>query len=361
MTDIASAPRPLPLTSERLQQALDEALALRNEATDALSQDDFSKTYAERPDWAIGPFDRDPSLTFRPTGQWADPTQTGWSSESVFNPSLIAHGDDLVMFYRASPRKESTSSRIGVARLGADGWVDDPSNPVIHPTLDNEVLGCEDPKIYRADGRWYLFYNGIFEATQELRSAYPSPGYPVETVGCDINLAVSDDLVAWQKLGPIIDHETSRLWAKGAVVVRNPAGEAVRIDGSYLMYLSEGCDGRPMVGRSDDMVTWTFSEQPYLSMEGLGGHLHEVACAVSGHRGDDLVLDFFYSDGAGRFAAAQALYDVRAPFTMRDLHRGGSLSWGGLLQRDGRWLLAQGWDAPPGVREISLYTAPATA
>ncbi|MCU1527738.1 MAG: hypothetical protein JWP75_1501 [Frondihabitans sp.] len=348
------------LTQEALRGALEEALATRNEATDALSQDDFSGEYPSDPAWAIGPFVRDPAATFRPDAQWPDPTGIGWTAESIFNPSLIVDGDDLVMFYRASPRKESTSSRIGMARKGADGWVDSPSNPVIWPTLDNELLGCEDPKIYRAEGRWFLFYNGIFPATASLKESFPSPGYPVETVGCDINLAVSDDLVSWQKLGPILDHETSRLWAKGAVITRDPAGNAARVGGEYLMFLSEGCNGHPMVGRSTDMVEWRFHEQPYLSLDALGGHLHEVACAVVGHRPGELLLDFFYSDADGRFAAAQTLYDVSKPFDQIAVNRGGSLSWGGLLQRDGRWILAQGWDAPPRIREISLYTAPIT-
>jgi beta-1,2-mannosidase len=123
------------------------------------------------------------------------------------------------------------------------------------------------------------------------------------------------------------------------------------------MYVSEGCNGRAMIGRSNDMVAWRFEEQPYLSLDALGGHLHEVACATTGHRGSDLVIDFFYSDADGQFAAAQALYDVASPFTQLAVTRGGSLSWGGLAQRNGRWLMAQGWDAPPGLRELYFYTA----
>jgi len=346
-----------PLTIPALQQALDEALALRNDATDALAQDDFSGSYPDAASWAIGPFTREPELTFELTTQWTDPTGIGWTSASIFNPSIITVGGQLVAFYRASPRKESTSSRIGLARLTASGWVDAASNPQLYPTLDNEVRGCEDPKIYAADGRYFLFYNGIFPVDADDRAAYPSPGYPVETVGCDINLAVSDDLEHWQKLGPILDHETSRLWAKGAVIPRSPDGNAARIGGEYLMYLSEGCNGRAMVGHSDDLVSWRFEEQDYLSLDGLGGHLHEVACATTGHDGDGLVLDFFYSDAHGRFAAAQALYDTSAPFEQVAVSHGGSLSWGGLLQRDGRWLMAQGWDARPHKRELFFYSA----
>lgn len=151
----------------------------------------------------------------------------------------------------------------------------------------------------------------------------------METVGCDINLAVSDDLVEWQKLGPIIDHEVSRLWAKGAVIPRNSDREAVRIDGEFLMYLSEGCNGVPHVGRSNGMISWRFEPQPYLDLAPLNGSLHEVACAVTGHDSDRLVLDFFYGDEHGRFAAAQALYSVDAPFEQLALNSGGSLSWAG--------------------------------
>lgn len=340
-----------------LERALREALAQRSEVTDALSQDDFSKRYAGTAKWAVGPFEKDDSLTFSLNGQWADPTGIGWSSESIFNPSVISDGEDLVLFYRASPRKESTSSRIGMARhTAATGWTDSAANPVVFPTLDNEILGVEDPKIYRLDGRYFLFYNGIFAVTEDDRAQYPSPGYPVETVGCDINLAVSDDLVTWTKLGPILGHDISRLWAKGAVIPRGPEGEPVKIDGQYLMYLSEGCDGVAHVGRSTDMINWTFTPQPYLDLTPLGGHLHEVACAIiDPEHPDTLVLDFFYGDVDDKFAAAQARYDLSAPFTQLELNLGGSLSWGGLIKRDNSWFFSQGWDAPTGSRELYFY------
>jgi len=344
------------ITVDEQARALADALAARNDATDALSQDTFSAEYPDAPEWAIGPFEQDPELTFVLEGQWDDPTGIGWTSDSIFNPSIIEDGDDLVMFFRASPRKESMSSRIGMARhVSGEGWSASPF-PVVHPTLDNELWGCEDPKIYRAEGRYFLFYNGIYPITEDDRAAYPSTGYPVDTVGCDINLAVSDDLVTWHKVGPVMDHGISRLWAKGAVIPRSADGSAVRIGGEYLMFVSEGCDGRPTVGRSTDMVTWTFAEQPYLDLGQIDGRLHEVACAVVDDESSRmLVLDFFYDDAEHRFAAAQALYSVDEPFLQLELHRGGSLAWGGLIRRDGRWTFAQGWDAPRGTRTIYVY------
>ena len=59
--------------------------------------------------------------------------------------------------------------------------------------------------------------------------------------------------------------------------------------------------------------------------------------------------------GAAGTFAAQALYHRDSPFTQISLNKGGSLSWGGLLQDDGTWLFAQRWDAPAGVRELSFY------
>ena len=349
----------IPLSRDALLASYREALTFENALTSVISTDQFSAEYPESPVWAIGPFTKNDALTFRPEGQWEDPTGIGWTSSSVFNPSVITRNGALHLFYRASPMKESTGSRIGLAIHDGTSWQDNPANPIIFPTEENELLSCEDPKVYSAEGRYFLFYNGIWDArgTPE-KEQFPSPGYPVDSLGCDIKVAVSDDLVTWTKHGLVVPYEISRLWAKGAVIVRNPAGEAVKVNGEYLMYLSEGCDGVRFVGRSTDMLTWSFTPQPYLDLSGLGGTLYEVACALTGHDDTgDIVLDFFYSDSIGDFAAAQALFSTREPFTQRAVHRGGSLAWGGLTGIDGALQFAQGWDAPVGEREMYFYRA----
>jgi beta-1,2-mannosidase len=73
---------------------------------------------------------------------------------------------------------ESTTSRIDMAAHGpGTGWIDSPDNPVSYLTQEND-FGCEDPKSYRNDGRYFLFYNGIFPIDPSDASAYPSPDYP---------------------------------------------------------------------------------------------------------------------------------------------------------------------------------------
>lgn len=345
------------MTDSTQGRALDDARATENPHTDVLSQDTFLAQDTEHPAWAPGPFAADPALTFELEGQWHDPADVGWTSESIFNPSLIVRGDELHVFYRASPRKESLASRIGHAvYVEGRGWRDDPRNPVIFPTLPNEELGVEDPKVYRHDGGYVMFYNGIFATTDAERSAHPSPGYPVADIGVDINVAISTDLVTWTKLGPVTDRAQTRLWAKGAVIPRAADGSAVALDGDYLMFVSEGFDGVLTVGRSRDLLDWTFAPEPYLDLAPLGGgHLHEVANATV--MPDGLVLDFFYSDAEG-WAAARTEYALDAPFAQRRVARGGTLAWGGLVRWRDRWAFAQGWDARPAHRELLVYTSP---
>jgi beta-1,2-mannosidase len=337
-------------------RALDDARALANPQTDVLSQETFLAQDTEQPSWAPGPFARDDRLTFELREQWDDPAGVGWTSTSIINPSLIVRGDELHVFYRASPRKESLSSRIGHAvYVSGLGWRDDPQNPVIYPTLPNEELGVEDPKVYRHAGHYVMFYNAIFPVTAEDRADLPSPGYPVGDVGVDINVAISDDLVTWHKLGPVTDRRLTRLWAKGAVIPRSADGSAVQLGGEYLMYLSEGFDGVLHIGRSRDLIHWQYEPIPYLDLSPLGDHLHEVATATVMPEG--LVLDLFYGDADG-WAAGRVEYPLDAPFTQRRVARGGTLAWGGLVQWQGRWAFAQGWDARPGHRELFVYTAP---
>lgn len=345
------------LTRAALARNLKHVLDAPAAKTESLSQDDFSATPPERPEWAIGPFTQDSALTFHAENAGTDPTGTAWYSTSLINPSLAINDTVLVMAYRASPRKESLSSRIGLATLGpGDTWTD--HGIIIYPTMDNELYGCEDPKLYRHDGRWLLFYNAIFPITHADRRRYPSPGFPVGKVGCDINLAISDDLTTWRKVGPIANHHTTRLWAKGAAIVRDPRGAPVRLsDGAFQMFLSEGCNGRMVVGRSTNMTEWRFEDCQYLDPATIDGRLHEVACAVAGHHGDDLILDFLYSDRDDQFAAGQALYSTTSPTRQKALSRGGTLAWGGLVRRDGNWLIAQGWDAPIGSPELYFYRA----
>lgn len=342
----------LQITRERLQDAYKHSLTMTQpDEVVSLSINQFATNYPHPQPWQIGPFKEIQELTFNvPLGSWIDPTCVGWRGTSVINPTLLPVGNELHMFYRASPRMETLSSRLGHAiYTPRSGWVDDDSNPVVFPTQDNEILGCEDPTIYSAEGRFFLFYNGAWPIQPEQQSEQLFSG----EVGCDINLAVSDDLHTWTKLGRVVPHTVSGYWAKGAVIPRDAYGRAIKIDGEYLMFLSEGCYGRQVVGHSRDMVNWTWENRTYLSLPGEG-HIHEVACAAV--RGSELMMDFFWEDDSG-YRASQALFDIRDPFSQVEIADGGSLAWGGLVRYADKLVFAQGWDAPVGSPTMYLYGA----
>ena len=335
--------------------------AVRSEGQNHISMLDLSKQYKSCPDWCIGPISLEARLTFKKQGQWDDPGNIGWKSGSLFNPSVIEHDGKLFMYYRAAPQKESLSSRIGLAvYTPGSGWEDYRDNPVICSTTGDEVISVEDPKVYaREDGEFMMFYNGVSRVTDEMLADCAATGDEAPGVVCTIKAAVSSDLYMWEKIGPIVPASISRYWAKAAVIPRDPSGKPVRINGRYMMYLSEGCGGRQYVGFSNNLVDWSFEQHTYLRIGDLG-ILREVACAVTHYKSDDklMLLDFFYQDKTGTPCAAQAKYSVDKPFDQLAINKGGTLSWGGIIGYDGKWLFAQGWDAEPHSEEIFFYTAP---
>jgi hypothetical protein len=335
--------------------------AVRSERKNHISMLDLSKQFKSYPDWCIGPISLEAKLTFKKRRQWVDPSDIGWKSGSLFNPSVIEHGGKIFMYYRAAPRKESLSSRIGLAvYTPGSGWEDYRHNPVICSTTGDEVISVEDPKVYaREDGEFVMFYNGVSPVTSEILADCAATGDEAPGVVCTIKVAISSDLCTWQKIGPIVPASISRYWAKAAVIPRDPSGKPVRINSKYMMYISEGCGGKQYVGFSNDLVAWRFEQRTYLTIDDLG-ILREVACAVTRYHSDDkvMLLDFFYQDKRGTQCAAQAKYSVDAPFNQLSINKGGTLSWGGIIQYDGRWLFAQGWDAEPNSEEIFFYTAP---
>ena len=320
-----------------------------------LSSDRFAREY-DPCDWAIGPFERLDHLTYEKTTRWPDPWDIGWDGRAIHNASLIERDGALHMFYRCNPSMESLSGRIGLAVFRDEtGWVDCPANPLIYSTLPNESLACEDPKIYRADGRFFLFYQADFTPSDDDRARYQDPNYPVGAVGTEICLAVSDDLVHWEKKGAVIPRDISRLWAKAAVIPRAGNGDAVRIGGKYMMYVSEGCGAKQVIGESDNMLDWQFRHEQFLDTTGLGPLFEAMGLATESADSDAMVMDFFYDDGSGITRAAQALYSKAAPTRQVALNRGGTLNVGGVLKYRGRWIHAQGWDAPAGVPVVYFY------
>jgi len=197
-----------------------------------------------------------------------------------------------------------------------------------------------------------MFYNGAWAASPEQITEYEKP---YGEIAVDIKYALSSDLINWEKQGLAVPYSVSKLWAKGAVIARDEKGNAVKISGDYLMFISEGCGGHKVLGRSKDMLNWTFETIDYLPLpSAMGTHIYEVACAVVD--GDKLVLDFMYNSHENEHLGAQARFDISDPTKPLDFTTNATLAWGGMIKYEGQWCFAQGWDAPKNTEEIYFYT-----
>ena len=130
-------------------------------------------------------------------------TALGFENEGVLNPAVIREGDYVHIFYRAVSKGNYSS--IGYCKLKGPLTIENRSDtPLLFPQFDYESHGVEDPRIVKIEDLYYLTY-----------TAYDG----VNALGA---LAVSKDLLQWDKLGIIVPQltydEFSRLaGSKGAI------------------------------------------------------------------------------------------------------------------------------------------------
>jgi predicted GH43/DUF377 family glycosyl hydrolase len=116
-------------------------------------------------------------------------TTLGFENEGVLNPAVISEGDCIHLFYRAVSKGNYSS--IGYCKLKGPLAVEERfDTPVVFPQFDYESQGVEDPRITKIDDLFYLTY-----------TAYDG----VNALGA---LAVSKDLVHWDKIGLIVPQMT---------------------------------------------------------------------------------------------------------------------------------------------------------
>ena len=164
-----------------------------------------------------------------------DPT-SDWECYNVFNPSVIYHNGVFHMHYRAQGL--DWVSRIGYA-VSEDGahW-NRLRRPVLEPADGADSRGLEDPRVTEIDGVFYMCY------TAYGREFY-GPGEPTHAGGGILPMiARSENLIAWERLGPIVRGEDN----KDHVLFPR------RIGGRYAALHRR----RPHVwlAYSDDLLTW---------------------------------------------------------------------------------------------------------
>jgi predicted GH43/DUF377 family glycosyl hydrolase len=263
------------------------------------------------PKWAIGPFKKHPGNPV------LSPSEKGFDSWAAYNAAVVVHDDLFHMYYRAESRDEADTPYCGTSRIGlavsTDGlaW----TRPFVAPLLDATEAweipgGCEDPRIVRVGDAWHLLYTGYC--------------WPKGVVLCD---AISTDLLRWEKRGPVFPRETlGGMQSKSACPVCDPAGNAVKIDGRYVMYTND------QLAFSDDFEHWKVEP---LRAAAFSGRLNEVCVAVTDHRvpgRDDIVLfvagtlDRIPGAGDRFYAVGETLMSRRDPRERLDVLPGAVLA-----------------------------------
>jgi predicted GH43/DUF377 family glycosyl hydrolase len=159
-----------------------------------------------------------------------------WETYNVFNPSVIYYNGLFHMHYRAQGL--DWVSRIGYA-VSIDGilW-NRLRRPVLEPHDASDSRGVEDPRVTALEGRFYMCYTAYGRESA-------SEGLPTHAGGGVLPMvAVSDNLINWETLGPIVwgeDNKDHLLFPR-------------RINGRYI-----ALHRRPpqvWLAESDDLVHW---------------------------------------------------------------------------------------------------------
>jgi predicted GH43/DUF377 family glycosyl hydrolase len=111
--------------------------------------------------------------------------ENAWEAEAAFNGCPIVSGGHIHLLYRAvsSPQRVSgvqmQLSTIGHA-LSTDGIYWDYHRQFIKPEYGWEKFGCEDPRVTKVGGKFYIFYTAL-------------SAYPFRADGIKVGLAITRD------------------------------------------------------------------------------------------------------------------------------------------------------------------------
>ena len=124
-----------------------------------------------------------------------------WEALNTFNPSVIYYNGLFHMHYRAQGL--DYVSRIGYA-MSTDGvtW-NRLRHPVLAPSSERDARGVEDPRVTELEGRFYMAY------TAYSRGGFHAP-VGVPPLGITPMYAVSDNLITWETLGPVVEGEDNK-------------------------------------------------------------------------------------------------------------------------------------------------------
>jgi beta-1,2-mannosidase len=170
-----------------------------------------------------------------------------WEEKDVFNPAAVVKDGKVHLLYRAEDTigKNNGTSRIGLAKSEDGLNFEKMPTPVFYP--ENDSLkhlewdgGVEDPRVVEsADGKYIMTYTSYDGEVARLM------------------LAVSVDLLSWEKYGRVLKGKFKDTWSKAGALVAKREGDKViasTINDRYWMYFG---DTDLFLAFSEDLIHWT--------------------------------------------------------------------------------------------------------
>jgi predicted GH43/DUF377 family glycosyl hydrolase len=149
-----------------------------------------------------------------------------WEAKATFNGCPIKEKNKIHLFYRAESNPvqiedaELKISSVGYAVSANKGETFENRARLIAPEYDWEKYGCEDPRVTKINGKYYIFYTALSR-------------YPFEPNGIKIGLATTKDLKNIEK------HRITTFNSKAMALFPK------KIKGKYAAILSVDTDNPP--------------------------------------------------------------------------------------------------------------------
>ena len=158
---------------------------------------------------------------------------------------------------------------FGHGALADDAWIKSPQNPMLSlstgDAFDSQNIFA--PNIVKDGGKYFLFYAG----------GPSGPGNSGDFVGYQLGLALSDDGEKWTKTGkPLLPLGERDNFHATPSLLRNPAGELLKIDGVWhMVYCGNRADE---IGHatSRDGLTWEKDPRNPIFRSAYSPHLVQV-------------------------------------------------------------------------------------
>ncbi|WP_434654245.1 glycoside hydrolase family 130 protein [Thermoanaerobacterium thermosaccharolyticum] len=160
-------------------------------------------------------------------------TEHEWERKAVFNCSAIYDNGLFHLIYRATDIGPHVKYGKYISRLGYAVSKDGINfmrldKPVLSNDVEQELRGCEDPRIVKIDDTYYMMYTGFGDRTDE---------------DYRICLATSKNLINWERKGVVLDEPN-----------KDAALFPEKINGNYVMFHRRYPD--IWIAYSSDLQTW---------------------------------------------------------------------------------------------------------